>query len=153
MKKLATLTLAAAALALTAGCSAPGAPSEPSTPPPPTSKYSGSGSTEGPKPNKTMWDYQTPAMKDKTFYTEARKSTTALKVFANDQLTVMSQITCASLGNGEASKDVLLKQAIMSATGSEEGLTAEMSRDLTSALRVGTQNYCPDLGPAFVKAS
>ncbi|ACL41942.1 hypothetical protein Achl_3991 (plasmid) [Pseudarthrobacter chlorophenolicus A6] len=152
MKKFATLAVAAAALVLTAGCTAPGTPAEPSAPPLPTSQYDGSGSTEGPTPNKTIWDFQTPAMKDKVFYTEARKGTTALKGFENDKLVIISQLTCASLANGNAGKAALLKQAIMSATGSEEGLSADVSRDLTNVLKVGTRNYCPDLEATLTKA-
>ncbi|MET4144171.1 hypothetical protein [Arthrobacter sp. UYCo732] len=153
MKKLGTLLTAAVVLALTAGCSAPAEPAEAPTTPPPTSQYSGSGSTEGPTPNKTMWDYQAPAMKDKAFYLEARKGTTAIKDLADDKLTVMSQLTCAALGNGQTSKVALLKQAIISATGSEDGLTAAVSSDLEKVLSVGTRNYCPDLTGAFAQAT
>ena len=150
MKKLVTLAVAAAVLALTAGCSAPAAESAPTTPPP-TSRYFGSGETTGPKPNKTMWDYQAPAMTDAAFYTAARAGTTTLKDYADDKLTVMSQLTCASLGNGETSKEVLLTQAVRSATGKEDVLSAAAAKDVSSVLSVGAQNYCPDLRDGLLK--
>lgn len=153
MKKLSIFVMAAAVLALSAGCSSPAAPAESPAAQMPTSQYSGSGSTEGPTPNKTMWDYQKPVMKDKVFFAGARKGTTAIKDFANDKLTVMSQLTCAALGNGQTSKVALLKQAIVAATGSEEGLTPEVSRDLENVLKVGTENYCPDLSLNFAQAT
>lgn len=144
MKKLATLALAAAVLSIAAGCSAPSAESA-VTSAPPTSPYFGSAATDGPKPNKTLWDYQKPVMKDKAFYAEARKGTTSLASIENDKLTMISQVSCASVGNGETSKDVLLKQALTTATGSTEGLTPEMTKDLAGLLAVGSKNYCPEL--------
>ena len=154
MKKLATFVLAGAVLAAAAGCTAPAGPASPESPTsaPPTSPYFGSAATDGPTPNKTLWDYQTPVMTDKAFYAEARKGTTTLDDIDDDKLTIMSQVTCASLGNGESSKDVLLKQAIRTATGTEDGLTAAASADLKSLLVAGTKNYCSALEPALAAA-
>jgi hypothetical protein len=149
MKKLVTFAMAAAVLALTAGCSAPAA--DPAAAPMPTSPYSGSGATDGPKPNHTLWDYQKPVMKDKAFYAEARQGTTALQDFADDKLTVMSQLTCAAVANGETGKDVLLTQAVRSATGKEDGITPEVSKDVSHLLIAGAKNYCPDLQGTLVK--
>lgn len=149
MKKLATLAMAAAVISLAAGCSAPVSPAVTSTPP--TSPYFGSAATDGPKPNKTLWDYQSPVMKDKAFYAEARQGTTTLAGFADDKLTTVAQIACASVANGETSKDVLLERAMTTATGSTDGLTAEAGKDLAGLLAVGSKNYCPDLGPQFTK--
>lgn len=149
MKKLATLAMAAAVISLAAGCSAPASPAVTSAPP--TSPYFGSAATDGPKPNKTLWDYQSPVMKDKAFYAEARQGTTTLAGFADDKLTTVAQIACASVANGETSKDVLLERAMTTATGSTDGLTAEAGKDLAGLLAVGSKNYCPDLGAQFTK--
>lgn len=153
MKKLVKFALTAAALALVAGCSAPAA-APPSIAPNPSNTadpHFGSAATDGPKPNKTLWDYQKPVMKDKEFYAAARKGTTALAEIDDDKLTVISQVACASVGNGEAGKDVLLKQALTTSTGSADGLTPAVAKDVTHLLSVGAQNYCPDLSADFVK--
>lgn len=152
MKKL-TLAMAAAALALVVGCSAPASAPPSITPDPSNSAnpHFGSAATDGPKPNKTLWDYQKPVMKDKAFYAEARKGTTALTAFEDDKLTIISQVACASVGNGGTGKDVLLKQALTTATGSADGLTPEVAKDVTRLLTVGAHNYCPDLSAEFVK--
>jgi hypothetical protein len=152
MKKLATFALTAAALAMVAGCSAPAAP--PAITPDPANTanpYFGSAATDGAKPNKTLWDYQKPVMKDKDFYAEARKGTASLTAIDNDKLTVISQVTCASVGNGETGKDVLLKQALTTSTGSADGLTPAVAKDVTHLLSVGAQNYCPDLSADLLK--
>ncbi|GAA4034516.1 hypothetical protein GCM10023063_18230 [Arthrobacter methylotrophus] len=154
MKKLATLALGAAVLALAAGCSAAAPATPPFIGPDPSNTadpHFGSAATDGPKPNKTMWDYQKPVMKDKEFYAEARKGTTTLTAFDDDKLTVIAQLTCASVGNGATGKDVLLKQALTAATGSADGLTPQLAKDITQLLTVGGQNYCPDLGSSFAK--
>lgn len=151
MKKLVTLSVAAALLALTAGCSAPASEPAP-TPPPPTSRYSGSGETTGPKPNKTLWDYQAPVMTDTAFFAAARAGTTTLTEYSDDKLTIMSQLTCASIGNGETSKELLLKQAVRSATGKEDALSAATAKDVANVLVVGAQNYCPALGATVTKS-
>lgn len=153
MKKLASLALTAAVLALVSGCSAP-ASAPPSIAPNPSNTadpHFGSAATDGPKPNKTLWDYQKPAMKDKAFYAEARKGTTALTAFEDDRLTIISQVACASVGNGGAGKDLLLTQALTTATGSADGLTPEVAKDVTHLLTIGAQNYCPDLSAEFTK--
>jgi hypothetical protein len=153
MKKLAKFALTAAALTLMAGCSAPAA-APPSIAPNPSNTadpHFGSAATDGPQPNKTLWDYQKPVMKDKAFYAEARKGTTSLTAFEDDKLTVISQVACASVGNGGTSKDVLLKQALTTATGSEDGLTPAVAKDVARLLTVGAQNYCPDLSTEFAK--
>jgi hypothetical protein len=152
MKKLAKFALTAAALVLVAGCSAPAGP--PAIGPNPSSTadpHFGSAATDGPKPNKTLWDYQKPVMKDKAFYAEARKGTTSLAAIDDDKLTIISQVACASVGNGGAGKDTLLRQALTTATGSADGLTPQSAKDITRLLTVGAQNYCPDLGADFVK--
>lgn len=152
MKNLAKIALTAAALALVAGCSAPAAP--PSISPNPSNTadpHFGSAATDGPKPNKTLWDYQKPVMKDKAFYAEARKGTSTLDAIEDDKLTVMAQVACASVGNGETGKDALLKQALTTATGSAEGMTAAAAKDVSGLLNVGAKNYCPDLSADFAK--
>jgi hypothetical protein len=152
LKKLAKFALTAAALALVAGCSAPAAP--PAIGPNPSNTadpHFGSAATDGPKPNKTLWDYQKPVMNDNSFYAEARKGATSLEAIEDDKLTVMAQVACASVGNGETSKDMLLKQALTTATGSTDALTPAMTKDITQLLNVGARNYCPDLSADFAK--
>jgi hypothetical protein len=153
MKKLAKIALATAALALVAGCSAPAAAPPAITPNPSNTAdpHFGSAATDGPKPNKTLWDYQKPVMKDKAFYAEARKGTTSLAAIEDDKLTVISQVACATVGNGDTGKDILLKQVLTTATGSAEGLTPAVAKDVTRLLTVGSQNYCPDLSAEFAK--
>ena len=152
MKKLAKFALTAAALAMVAGCSAPAGP--PAIMPDPSNTadpHFGSAATDGPKSNKTLWDYQKPVMKDKAFYAEARQGTTTLDAIEDDKLTVMSQVACASVGNGETGKDTLLKQALTTATGSSDGMTAAGVKDVSKLLSVGAKNYCPDLSPTFAR--
>lgn len=152
MKKLAKIALTAAALALVAGCSAPAAP--PSIAPNPSNTadpHFGSAATDGPKPNKTLWDYQKPVMKDKVFYAEARQGTSTLDEIEDDKLTVMAQVACASVGNGETGKEALLKQALTTATGSSDGMTGATVKDVSGLLNVGAKNYCPDLSAEFAK--
>jgi hypothetical protein len=153
MKKLAKIALTAAALSLVAGCSAPAAAPPDITPDPANTAnpYFGSAATDGPKPNKTLWDYQKPTMKDQAFYAAARQGTTSLEAIEDDKLTVVSQLTCASVGNGETGKDALVKQALTAATGSADGITAGITKDVSQLLIVGAKNYCPDLSPAFAK--
>ncbi|QOT19310.1 hypothetical protein [Paenarthrobacter sp. YJN-5] len=153
MKKLASLALTAGALALTVGCSAPAA-APPSVEPNPSNTadpHFGSAATDGPKPNKTLWDYQKPVMKEKAFYAEARKDTTTLDSIENDKLTVIAQLSCATVANGETGKDALLQQALTAATGSTDAMTPEAAKDLTSLLTVGAKNYCADLNAEFSK--
>ncbi|WP_422758975.1 hypothetical protein [Paenarthrobacter sp. C1] len=153
MKKLASVAFAAVTLALVAGCSTPTAAPPPVEPNPSNTAdpHFGSAATDGPKPNKTLWDYQKPVMKEKTFYAEARKDTTTLDSIENDKLTVISQLSCATVANGETGKDALLQQALTAATGSTDAVTPAAAKDLSGLLTVGAKNYCPDLSAEFSK--
>lgn len=159
MKKLASLSIAAAILAMTAGCSmlpqaaptptvtvtASASPSASAPESAAATESDASPSADAAAQSKTMWDYQEGVYADQVFYDVVRKGTTTLTGYSDDDLAVMAQTTCAAIANGETGRDVILKQAAMAAPRQDGELTKEMGKDVGYMLGAGAQNYCPDL--------
>ncbi|MET4144170.1 DUF732 domain-containing protein [Arthrobacter sp. UYCo732] len=174
MKKLASLSLAAAILAMTAGCSmlpqAGPAPtvtvtagSSPSATAEPTSDAKSTDSETGvdykagsPKKDastvltKTMWDYEHGTISDTAFVTHVRANTTTLDPYDESMLVVLTQTTCAAVYNGTTKAEIVEKQASMAESKQGAVLTREMGRDIGYLLGAGSKNYCPELSDELV---
>ncbi|HEX9086509.1 MAG TPA: DUF732 domain-containing protein [Arthrobacter sp.] len=152
MKKLSTLALAAAGVALMTGCSAvsAAAPAPSATPPATQPPSPAATSTASPEPvltgaAHTMWEYQKGAISDSAFYSIVRKGTTTLDSYTDDDLAAISQMTCSAIANGETGRDIIIKQAAMAKARQDVELTAEMGKDVGFLVGSGVQTYCPDL--------
>ncbi|WP_139187314.1 DUF732 domain-containing protein [Pseudarthrobacter chlorophenolicus] len=169
MKKLATLSLAAAAIAMTAGCSIlPQAAPSPtvtvtaeSTPSAPARAEAGLDSTAGRSEtsngstdtegstdttsSKTMWDYQDGKVSDQSFVAHIRENTTTLAPYDDDMMIVLAQNICADVANGTTKSEIVEHQESLANSVQTGELTKEMGRDVAYLVVTGAENYCPAL--------
>lgn len=165
MKKLASLSLAAAVLAMTAGCSmlpqatpaptvtvtaGPSASSEPQSGVDAGSDTTGytpesPGNPTGTLESKTMWDFEDGKVSDDSFVAHVRANTTTLDPYDESMLIVLAQTTCAAVYNGTTEEEIVEKQTAMAESRQVGELTKEMGRDVAYLLVTGSENYCPDL--------
>lgn len=174
MKKLASLSLAAAVLAMTAGCSmlpqaAPAptvtvtAEASPSATADTRSNSADKGldSSTGTKTaspdssvdtvlSKTMWDYEDGMISDEAFVAHVRANTTTLDPYEESMLVVLAQTTCAAVHNGTTKAEIVEKQASMAESRQGAVLTREMGRDIGYLLGAGAKNYCPELSDELI---
>jgi len=94
------------------------------------------------------------AMAEAQFYLQLRRDGLSMQSVTTGMAAARQLLGARFLVRGALAhdgKDVLLKQALTAATGSSDGLTVEMGKDVSRLLTVGASNYCPDLSPAFAK--
>lgn len=164
MKKLASLSLAAAVLAMTAGCSmlpqsAPAptvtvtATASPSTSASESAEPQESESTSADTAglSKTMWDYEKGQVSDESFVAHVRENTTTLGPYEQDMLVVLAQTTCAAVANGTTKAEIVEKQVAMAQSRQDGELTKEMGRDIGYLLGAGSKNYCPELSDELMQ--
>lgn len=162
MKKLATLSVAAMILAMTAGCSmlpqaAPSptvtvtAAAVPSASPDAAPSLDADASTPAPELGKTMWDYEQGLVSDEVFVAHVRENTTTLDPYEQDMLVVLAQTTCAAVANGTTKAEILEKQVAMAQSRQNGELTKEMGQDVGFLLGSGSKNYCPELSDELME--
>ncbi|MGX1161045.1 hypothetical protein FBY31_0593 [Arthrobacter sp. SLBN-100] len=165
MKKLASLSLAAAVLSMTAGCSMlPQATPAHTVTVTATASLDASptaagvdtteSSTLSSEPaksrdesglSKTIWDYQDGQVSDESFVATVRANTTTLDPYGNEMMIVLTQNLCASVANGTTRDEIIDHQEELAKSVQTGEPTKEMGRDVAYLVVTGAENYCPEL--------